>query len=95
MVGSPTINQNTLLPVYRLFAVVNPIRDKGKLFMSFGSFGWSGEAAKIINATAVQLKFKLLNDGLISKFSLFDDSPYVEAGKQFAIQLQNSTVAAE
>ncbi|NSW46431.1 MAG: FprA family A-type flavoprotein [Bacteroidales bacterium] len=95
MIGSPTINQNTLLPVYRLFAVVNPIRDKGKLFMSFGSFGWSGEAAKIINATAGQLKFKLLNDGLISKFSLFDDSPYVEAGKQFAIQLQNSTVSAE
>jgi len=95
MIGSPTINQNTLLPVYKLFAVVNPIRDKGKLFMSFGSFGWSGEAAKIINATASQLKFKLFNEGLISKFSLFDDSPYVEAGKEFAIQLQNSIVSAE
>ena len=25
LVGSPTINQNTLLPVYKLFAVCNPI----------------------------------------------------------------------
>ncbi|MGQ9847730.1 MAG: FprA family A-type flavoprotein [Bacteroidales bacterium] len=90
MVGSPTINQNTLLPVYRLFAVINPIRDKGKLFMSFGSFGWSGEASKIINATASQLKLKLFNEGITSKFSPFNDEPYVEAGKQFALQLMNA-----
>ena len=31
LVGSPTINQNTLLPVYKLFALINPISDKGKL----------------------------------------------------------------
>lgn len=95
MVGSPTINQNTLLPIYRLFAIINPIRDKGKLFMSFGSFGWSGEASKIINATANQLKFKLFNDGIFNKFSPFNDDPYIEAGKQFAIQLKESNVTIE
>ena len=44
IVGSPTINQNTLLPVYKLAAMVSPLRDKGKLAGSFGSYGWSGEA---------------------------------------------------
>ncbi len=34
IIGSPTINQNTLLPVYRLFSVINPIRDKGKPALS-------------------------------------------------------------
>ena len=48
LVGSPTINQNTLLPVYKLFALINPIRDKGKLGGAFGSYGWSGESPKII-----------------------------------------------
>ncbi len=43
LVGSPTINQNTLLPVYRLFSVINPIRDRGKPAAGFGSYGWSGE----------------------------------------------------
>jgi flavorubredoxin len=30
LIGSPTINQNTVLPVYKLFALINPIRDRGK-----------------------------------------------------------------
>ncbi len=92
MIGSPTINQNTLLPVYRLFSVVNPIRDKGKLAMSFGSYGWSGEASKIINTTLTQLKFKLFNEGLFSKFNPFNDEPYIETGKEFALHLQQQTV---
>ncbi|NMC99415.1 MAG: FprA family A-type flavoprotein, partial [Bacteroidales bacterium] len=74
MIGSPTINQNTLLPIYKLFAIINPLRDKGKLAMAFGSYGWSGEAAKIINATLQQLKLKLFNDGITAKFSPFDES---------------------
>jgi flavorubredoxin len=48
LAGSPTINQNTLLPVYKLLSLINPIRDKGKLGGAFGSFGWSGESPKII-----------------------------------------------
>ncbi len=28
LVGSPTINQNTLLPVYKLFALINPLGTK-------------------------------------------------------------------
>ena len=29
LVGSPTINQNTLLPVYKLFALINPMTRQG------------------------------------------------------------------
>ncbi len=68
LVGSPTINQNTLLPVYKLFAVINPIRDKGKLAASFGSYGWSGEAVKIIEGNLKTLKLKVIEDGYSGKF---------------------------
>ncbi len=95
MVGSPTINQNTLLPVYRLFAMVNPIRDNRKLFMSFGSYGWSGEATKIINATARELKFKLFNDGIQSKFIPYNKQPFLEAGYEFATQLVKENISIE
>jgi flavorubredoxin len=90
MIGSPTINQNTLLPVYRLFAMINPLRDKGKLAMVFGSYGWSGEAPKIIQATLIQLKLQLYNDGLTAKFTPFNEQPYLEAGKKFAEHLMSN-----
>jgi len=67
LIGSPTINQNTLLPVYRLFSVMNPIRDKGKAAAAFGSYGWSGEAVKMIEDHLRNLKFNVV-EGLTSKF---------------------------
>ena len=68
LIGSPTINQNTLLPVYKLFSVINPIRDKGKPAAAFGSFGWSGEAVKLIEDHLRNLKLKVVGDGLSARF---------------------------
>ncbi len=68
LVGSPTINQNTLLPVYRLFSAINPIRDKGKTAATFGSYGWSGEAVEIIEANLKALKLKLFDSHALYKF---------------------------
>jgi flavorubredoxin len=69
LVGSPTINQNTLLPVYRLLALINPIRDKGKLGGAFGSYGWSGESPNIILENLRLLKLKIFEETAAFKFS--------------------------
>ncbi len=69
VVGCPTINQNILLPIYKLFAVISPIRDNRKIAGSFGSYGWSGEAGKIINTTLSNLKLSVLGDGVFVKFT--------------------------
>jgi flavorubredoxin len=75
IIGSPTINQNTLLPIYKLMAVINPIRVKGKLAGAFGSYGWSGEAVKIIQDNLKNLKLKIYNeDGLKVNFIPYEDS---------------------
>jgi NADH oxidase (H2O-forming) len=68
MIGSPTINQNILLPVYKLFALVNPIRDRFKLAAAFGSYGWSGEGVAIIEAVMRTLKLKVFEDSAAVKF---------------------------
>ncbi len=68
ILGSPTINQNTLPQVYNLFALINPIRDKGKLGGAFGSFGWSGEATKIILENFRLLKLKVFEETAQFKF---------------------------
>jgi flavorubredoxin len=86
IVGSPTINQNTLLPLYKLFAVINPLRDRGKLAASFGSYGWSGEAPKIIADTLRNLKLKVMEETGSFKFSPGGDKEETlkEFGRIFA-----------
>lgn len=89
ILGSPTINQNTLLPVYKLFSVVNPIRDKGKLAAAFGSYGWSGEAVKLIEDHLTNLKFKIAIEGLGEKFYPYDGKSenFKDFGRKFGEKL--------
>ena len=86
IVGSPTINQNTLLPVYKLFSLVNPIRDRGKLAGSFGSFGWSGESPKIILENFRMLKFKIFEESGAVKFAPYGEksSVLIDYGRKYA-----------
>lgn len=90
LVGSPTINQNTLLPVYKLFSVINPIRDKGKLGGAFGSFGWSGEAPRIILENLRLLKLKIFEDTAAFKFSPDGDKTDLlkDFGRRFAVKFK-------
>lgn len=69
VVGSPVINQNILLPIYKLFAAINPMRDKGKLAGAFGSYGWSGENKKMIETNLLNLKLKMFSEGVFVKFT--------------------------
>ena len=90
IVGTPTINQNTLLPIYNLMAVINPVRNRGKLAGAFGSYGWSGEAVKIVQENLRNLKLKLYNEeGLKINFIPFEKSfeRAIEYGKGFGEKL--------
>ncbi len=95
IIGSPTINQNTLLPVYRFFSVVNPIRDKGKLASAFGSYGWRGEAVQLIQDHLANLKFKIALDGLGEKFYPHNDKAekFIAFGKEFGEKVLESQKA--
>jgi flavorubredoxin len=90
LVGSPTINQNTLGPVFTLFSVINPIRDKGKLAGSFGSYGWSGEAPKIIIENLKNLKLKIFEEPAAFKFlpSGQKEETLKEFGRRFALKFE-------
>jgi len=90
LIGSPTINQNTLLPVYKMFALINPIRDRGKKAAAFGSYGWSGEAVKIIESQLKSLKLNVVMEGLGCKFSPGEEKrqQMKEFGRRFAQHLQ-------
>ena len=86
LIGSPTINQNTLLPVYKLFSQINPIRDKGKLGGAYGSYGWSGESPRIILENLRLLKLKIFEDTAQFKFSPSGDKEALlkDFGRRYA-----------
>jgi flavorubredoxin len=85
IVGSTTINQNILLPVYRLFSVINPLRDKGKMAGGFGSYGWSGESKSLIKSNLENLKLNYFGDGVFVKFTPDQEEQQkaVDYGKAF------------
>lgn len=90
IIGSPTINQNTLLPIYRLFALISPVRNRGKLAGAFGSYGWSGEAVKIVQDNLKNLKLRIFDEeGLKVNFVPYGrtDARAIEYGLEFGKQL--------
>jgi NADH oxidase (H2O-forming) len=89
LIGSPTINQNTVLPVYKMFSLINPIRDKGKKAAAFGSYGWSGEAVKIIEDHLKTLKLNIVLEGIATRFSVGESKAEAirEYGRNFALEL--------
>lgn len=91
IVGCPTINQNILLPIYRLFALMTPLRDKDKIAGAFGSYGWSGEAMKNIKTNLENLKLKFVDDGVFIKFSPHEKEykQCVDYGKKIAEALKS------
>jgi len=91
LIGSPTINQNTVMPVYKIFALINPLRDKGKLGGVFGSYGWSGEAPKIILDNLKNLKLNVIEETALFKFSPDGpkEEPLMEFGRRFAKKFLN------
>ena len=84
LLGSPTINQNILLQIYQVFALINPIRDRGKLAAAFGSYGWSGEGASLIESNFSNLKLKLFDENLFIKFS--PDTSEEEKARSFGLK---------
>lgn len=97
LIGSPTINQNTLLPVYKMFALINPLRDKGKLAGAFGSYGWSGEAPKIILENLKNLKLKVFDESASLKFRPSGSKEEVlrEYGRKFAAKFEEECAQKE
>ena len=68
-----------------MFGLINTIRDKGKLARAFGSYGWSGEGAKIIESNLNNLKLNFIGESLFVKFTPHNEQliKSIEYGRTF------------
>ncbi|PLX46067.1 MAG: MBL fold metallo-hydrolase [Hyphomicrobiales bacterium] len=71
--GSPTINGDAVKPVWDVLASLISIETRGKLGGAFGSYGWSGEAVRMIEDRLRGLKMRVPERGLRMKFHPTED----------------------
>lgn len=82
IVGSPTLNNGLFPTVSDFLTYVKGLRPKNKIGAAFGSYGWSGEAVKLINREMEDMKFEMVDPGL--KIQYIPDEKGIEACRQLA-----------
>jgi flavorubredoxin len=68
LVGSPTLNNGLFPTVADMLTYMKGLRPKNKIAAAFGSYGWSGEAVKCINAEFEAMKLDIVDPGLKIQF---------------------------
>jgi len=64
IMGSPTLNNGLFPTVSDFLTYMKGLRPQNKKGAAFGSYGWSGDAVKLINKEMEAMKFELIDPGL-------------------------------
>jgi flavorubredoxin len=64
VVGSPTLNNGLFPTVSDFLTYMKGLKPQNKVGAAFGSYGWSGEAVKLITAELEGMKFKVIDPGI-------------------------------
>jgi flavorubredoxin len=68
ILGCPTLNNGLLPRMAGFLMYMRGLRPTNKIGAAFGSFGWSGEAVKLLNEAMTEMKFDLIDDGIKVKY---------------------------
>ena len=68
VVGSPTLNNGIFPVVADVLTYIKGLRPKNRMAVAFGSFGWSGEAVKILNKEFEAMDLEIVDPGLAVKY---------------------------
>ncbi len=64
LLGSPTVNNGLLVSVAALLEEIKGLKFKKKKAGAFGSYGWSGEAVKVMSERLSEAGFQMVDNGL-------------------------------
>ncbi|MEM6677807.1 MAG: FprA family A-type flavoprotein [Pseudomonadota bacterium] len=67
--GTPTINGDAVRTIWDLLSGLVDIETTGKLGAAFGSYGWSGEAVRMVEGRMQGLKMRVPEEGLRIKLT--------------------------
>ena len=93
LVGTATINRDAPPQAWHALSLFSLVTPKAKIAAAFGSFGWSGEAVKLVEDRLKGLRFKLPVPALTLRFSPTEDN--LRECREFASQLAAHVVGPE
>ncbi|MBW2522148.1 MAG: flavodoxin domain-containing protein [Deltaproteobacteria bacterium] len=84
ILGCATLNNGMLPRMAGFLMYMRGLKPTNKIGAAFGSFGWSGEAVKLMNAAMEEMKFDIIEPGLRVKYVPGSDNldECVEMGKR-------------
>ena len=84
ILGSATLNNGLLPRMAGFLMYMRGLKPTNKIGAAFGSYGWSGEAVKLMNAAMEDMKFDIIEPGLRVKYvpGHSDLQECVEMGKR-------------
>ena len=85
LMGSPTINNGYSYAIAGLLEMARGLKFKKKRAAAFGSYGWSGEATKMITEHLQQAGFELINEGIRQPW--VPDTDMLQACRQWGASL--------
>lgn len=68
IVGSPTLNSSIFPVIADVMTYVKGLRPQNKIAAAFGSYGWSGEAVKILNKEFAEMKLDVIDAGVKARY---------------------------
>jgi flavorubredoxin len=86
ILGSPTINNGMMPAMADILCYMKGLRPTGKVGAAFGSYGWSGEAVKLMTEALRDMNIHIEDEGVRVKFTpqKKDLDRCVELGRQIA-----------
>ena len=93
IIGTPTIQRDAPPHVWHALALISSVTPKAKLGAVFGSFGWSGEAVKMVEQRLEGLRYKLAAPSISFRFTPTAEN--LQTCRQFADQVANAVLCEE
>ncbi len=93
IVGSPTINNGIFPVIADVMTYIKGLKPKNRMAAAFGSYGWSGEAVKILNQEFESMGMDIVDDGLKVQYvpDKADLEKCFELGEKIARKIIEST----
>jgi flavorubredoxin len=91
VVGSPTLNNGLFPTVADFLCYMRGLKPRHKIGAAFGSYGWSGEAVKLIDAELKEMKIEPVEPGLRVQF--VPETPVIDQCREFGRRIGRAVKA--
>jgi len=91
IVGSPTLNNGIFPTISDFLTYMKGLKPLNKVGAAFGSYGWSGEAAKLVTKELEQMKFDIIDPGV--RIQYVPDDKSLDACRELAKKIAEALPA--